>query len=186
MSDLAEGLRILRHESDASMRESWNRSLPFADAMFDRWERARGLGFGEGSSVFDSVHILGQVIVGSSVWIGPFVVLDGSAAQLTIGDHCDISAGVHIYTHDTALRCVSLGVMSIETGPVTIGSGSYIGSQTVVVAGTTIGECCVIGANSFVNADVPDRTIMAGSPARSIGRVVGEGAESSLIYTDDV
>jgi acetyltransferase-like isoleucine patch superfamily enzyme len=184
MSELYRDLRMLRNEADAATRQNWDRSIPFSDALFDRWERARDLGFGEGSSVFDSVHVLGQVNVGKNVWIGPFVMLDGSGAQLTIGDHCDISAGVHIYTHDTARRCVSMGAAAILTDPVSIGSGTYIGSQAVILPGTVIGSRCVIGANSFVNRDVHDRTIVVGSPAREIGRVEGDGDEIRFVYSD--
>jgi acetyltransferase-like isoleucine patch superfamily enzyme len=111
-------------------------------------------------------------------------MLDGSGAQLTIGDHCDISAGVHIYTHDTARRCVSMGAAAILTDPVSIGSGTYIGSQAVILPGTVIGSRCVIGANSFVNRDVHDRTIVVGSPAREIGRVEGDGDEIRFVYSD--
>ncbi len=56
MSELHRNLRLLRNEADALTRQNWDRSIPFSDALFDRWERARDLGFGEGSSVFDSVH----------------------------------------------------------------------------------------------------------------------------------
>ena len=171
MGGLRQDLNSLRQESDASMRSRWDRSIPFAEAIFDRWDRARGLGLGAGTSVFDSVHLLGEVVVGENVWIGPFVMLDGSGALLSIGDGCDISAGVHVYTHDTARRCVSREVNPVESGPVMIGRDTYLGSQAVVVPGTTIGSQCVVGANSLVNADIPDRTIVAGSPARPIGKV---------------
>ena len=184
MDELHQALRSLRSEVDEATRRDWNRSLPFADGLFDRWERARALGFGEGSSVFDSVHVMGDVSVGERVWIGPSVMLDGSGAPLVVGDQCDISAGVHIYTHDTALRCVSFGDASIIAGPVTIGNGTYLGSQAVVVAGIEIGSRCVIGANSFVNASVPDRTIVAGSPARVVGTVEGDGAHVRFVYTE--
>ena len=180
-----QALRSLRLEVDSETRRNWNRSLPFAEGLSDRWERARELGFDEGTSVFDSVHILGDVSVGKQVWIGPYVMLDGSGAPLVVGDHCDISAGVHIYTHDTALRCVSLGEAPIVTGTVNIGSGTYIGSQAVVAAGVDIGSRCVIGANSFVNADVPDRSIVGGSPARLLGRVEGDGAAVRFVYPED-
>ena len=44
--------------------------------------------------------------VGEGTWIGAFTVIDGSGG-LTIGKGCDISSGVHIYTHSSARRCVS-------------------------------------------------------------------------------
>jgi acetyltransferase-like isoleucine patch superfamily enzyme len=64
---------------------------------------------------------------------------------------------------------------------VTIGDCVYIGPQSVIVAGVSIGDHCVVGANSFVNKDVEPRTVVAGSPARPIGRVVGDGKEVRIV-----
>jgi acetyltransferase-like isoleucine patch superfamily enzyme len=52
----------------------------------------------------------------------------------------------------------------------------------VIIAGITIGSRCVIAANSLVNRDVPDGTIVGGTPARRLGRVEGEGADVRLVY----
>ena len=185
MNQLHHDLRILRAEADAELRRRWDRSLPFADVLFDRWERAQRLGFGDGASVYDSVHAFGSVTVGKGTWIGPFVILDGSGADLTIGDFCDISTGVHIFTHDTALRCVSMGKAPVRGLPVSIGDGTYLGSQSVVVAGVSIGSRCIVGANSLVRTDVLDRTIVAGSPAVPIGHVEGDGAEVRCVFSAD-
>jgi len=77
-----------------------NRSLSLGDYINDRWERAKKEGFGEGTSVYDNVLILGDVKVGKHCWIGPNVVLDGSGG-LEIGDYVHVSAGTQIYTHHT-------------------------------------------------------------------------------------
>jgi len=173
-------IQHLRRSTDVALRETWDRSLPFADALFDRWERARSLGFGEGTSVYDSAALFGSVHIGDETWVGPNTLLDGSGAPLTIGSHCNISAGVQIYTHDSSMRCVSLGALDLVAGAVSLGDGTYIGSQSIVSPNVNIGSRCIIGANSFVNADVPDRTVVAGSPARPIGRVVGDGAATHI------
>jgi acetyltransferase-like isoleucine patch superfamily enzyme len=185
MNQLHDDLRVLRIDADEELRRRWDQSLPFADILFDRWERARQLGFGEGTSIYDSAHVSGSVTVGKGTWIGPFVILDGSGANLIVGDFCDISAGVHIFTHDTALRCVSMGEALVRRSPVSIGNGTYVGTQSVILAGTSIGSQCIIGANSLVNADVPDRTIVAGSPAVEIGQVEGEGADVRCVFRAD-
>jgi len=185
MNQLHDDLRALRAVVDEELRRRWDRSLPFADALFDRWERANQLGFGEGSSVYDSAHVFGSVAVGEETWIGPFVILDGSGAELTIGNYCDVSAGVYIFTHDTALRCVSMGKVGAQRSPVNIGDGTYIGSKSVVAPGTVIGTRCIVGANSFVNTDVPDRTIVAGSPAVPIGSVEDDGVDVRCVYPTD-
>lgn len=178
-------IQHLRRSTDVALRETWDRSLPFADALFDRWERARSLGFGEGTSVYDSSAIFGSVEIGTETWVGPNTLLDGSGAALSIGSHCNISAGVQIYTHDSSMRCVSMGALDLHAGPVSLGNGTYIGSQSIISPNVSVGSRCIVGANSFVNADVPDRTVVAGSPARPIGRVIGEGTETRIEHFSD-
>ena len=147
------------------------RRVSFGDLVTDRWENAREYGFGEGSSCYDNVLILGDVQVGAHTWIGPNVILDGSGHGLTIGSHCSISAGVHIYTHNTVRRSVTLGREGVEYAPTTIGDGVYIGPNTVVAMGVKIGDSAVIGAMSLVNRDIPARKSAWGCPARIVGDV---------------
>lgn len=176
-------LREARGQRDAELRARYDRSLPFADAMFDRWERARALGFAEGASIYDSALVYGDVAVGTSSWIGPYVMLDGSGGPVRIGAFCSLAAGAHVYTHDTVLWAVSGGALGKRTGAVTIADCVYIGAQALILPGVSIGTRCVVAGNSVVNADVPDGTIVGGSPARPIGRVEGEGADIRLDYS---
>lgn len=167
---LLEELRALLAQQQQQVQARWNRSLPFGDYIVDRWEKARELGFGEGSSVYDSALVLGDVEVGHNTWIGPFTVLDGSGG-LEVGDNCSISAGVQIYTHDTVNWALSGGALKPEYAPVRIGSNSYIGPNAIISKGVTIGTGCVIGANSLVNKDVPDGHRAWGTPAKIIGSI---------------
>ena len=167
LDELLKELRALLAQQKMAVREKWNRSLPFGDHIVDRWEKARELGFGEGTSIYDSVLLLGDVAVGRNTWIGPFTVLDGSGG-LVIGDHCSISAGVQIYTHDTVKWAVSGGVHPPEHASVRIGNRCYVGPNAVISKGVTIGDGCVIGANSYVNSDLPAETKAWGTPARVI------------------
>ncbi|MCX8081230.1 MAG: acyltransferase, partial [Bacteroidia bacterium] len=82
------------------IRKKYNRVLPFNELFTNRWEKARFLNFGKNTSVYDLCIVIGDVEVGENTWIGPFTILDGSGG-LKIGSNCSISAGVHIYTHDT-------------------------------------------------------------------------------------
>lgn len=165
----------------SDMRERWQRDLPFDELLFDRWERAKSLGFGEGASIYHTSYIYGDVRVGKYTWIGPYTLLDGSGG-LTIGDYCSISAGVHIYTHDTVKWALSGGEADYERAPVRIGDCCYIGSQTVVAKGVTIGDHCVVGACSFVNQDIPPHTVAFGIPCRLVGRVeINESGNIRLV-----
>ena len=152
----------------AALRDRYRRTLPFGEYVGDRWEKARFLGFGEGSSIYDSALVFDDVVVGRNVFVGPNAILDGSGGTLTIGDNCDISAGVQIYTHDTVDRTVNGG--PVAKGEVTIGSHCYIGPNAIIALGVTIGDHVVIGANSFVNRDIPSHTKGHGTPFRATGR----------------
>lgn len=164
-------LRLVGRAFDAAARikrERYHRVLPLADYLVGRWDKARFLGFGEGTSIYDSSLVLGDVRVGRHCWIGPFTVLDGSGG-LVVGDHCTLSAGVHVYTHDSIGVTLERG--PIERAPVRLGDHVYLGPNVVVAKGVTIGDYAVIGANSFVNTDIPARSKAAGNPARVLGSV---------------
>ncbi len=183
---LRQALQALYAGREQHLKAAFDRSLPFADAVLDnRWERARRLGFGEGSSIYDTAIVFGEVVVGHQTWIGPGVILDGSGGSLRIGSFCSISAGVHIYTHDTVRWALSGGLAPQHVGPVRIGDCCHIGAQSIVIAGVEIGEKCVVAANSFVNRNVLARTIVGGSPARLLGRVVGDGVDIELVFDEE-
>ena len=158
-------LQELIRSQRAKVYEKFKRHVSINDLLSDRWETAEFYGFGGGTSCYNNVLILGDVRVGKNTWIGPNVVLDGTAG-LEIGDYCSISAGVQIYTHNTVNWSTSLGVDSTETAPTKIGNGVYIGPNSVIQMGVTVEDKSVIGAMSFVNKDVPRNSKVFGCPAR--------------------
>jgi acetyltransferase-like isoleucine patch superfamily enzyme len=162
--DLLTTLRALLSDLRQQTWEKHKRHISVGDLLTDRWETARYHGFGEGTSCYDNVLILGSVTVGKNCWIGPNVILDGSGG-LSIGDHVDICAGVQIYSHSTVRRATSGGIDPIEYAPTRIGSRAYIGPQSVIQKGVTIGDDVIIGAMSFVNRDVPTGAKAWGIPA---------------------
>jgi acetyltransferase-like isoleucine patch superfamily enzyme len=151
-------------------KHRYDRVVSFGDLLIDRTEKARFLNFGEGTTIYDSSLVIGDVKVGRNTWIGPYTIIDGSGG-LEIGDFCSISAGVHIYTHDSVKWTLSGGRAEYERLPVKIGNCCYVGPQTIITRGTKIGSHCLIGANSIVNSDLDDYSIAAGSPCKIIGQV---------------
>lgn len=164
MQWLRDNWRAARRRLD----QKYRRTLPFGEYVVDRWEKAQELGFGAGVSIYDSSLVIGEVSVGANTWIGPFTLLDGSGG-LSIGEHCSISAGVQIYTHDTVDWALSGGQAAAVRSPTSIGSRCYIGPNVVIARGVTIGDGCVIGANSFVRESIPAGSKAAGTPCRVIG-----------------
>jgi len=150
-----------------SIKSKFNRVLPLGDYVSDRWEKATYLGFGKGSSIYDSSLVLGNVSVGENTWIGPFTLLDGSGG-LEIGSNCSISSGVQIYSHDSVKWAVSGGKEKYEYAQTEIGDNCYIGPNVIISKGVKLGNRCIVGANSFVNASFAEESKIAGNPAKLI------------------
>jgi acetyltransferase-like isoleucine patch superfamily enzyme len=173
--ELLAALRRIYLERERGLKDRFDRSIPFADAILDnRWTRAERLGFAHGVSIYDSALVFGDVSVGEETWIGPGTILDGGGGGLRIGAYCSIAAGVHVYTHDTVLWAISGGRAPQRQAPVSIGDRCHIGAQSIILPGVSIGRKCIVAANSLVNRDVPEGTLVGGSPARVIGHIEGE------------
>ena len=94
------------------------------------------------------------------------------ANSLEIGEKVLLSPNVYITDCDHEYRNIEVPVIDqgiVQKGQkVSIGEGSYIGINAVIVGNVKIGKHCVIGANSVVTKDVSDYCVAVGSPARVI------------------
>lgn len=96
------------------------------------------------------------------------------ANSLDIGEKVLLSPNVYITDCDHEYRDINVPVIDqgiVQRGQmVSIGEGSYIGINAVIVGNVKIGNHCVIGANSVVTKDVPDYCVAVGSPAKILKR----------------
>ena len=109
------------------------------------------------------------VEIGDRVLIGRNSSIVGHF-QIVIED--DVFFGPNVYVTDQNHAFDDLqtpiGKQSMPEEPVRIGAGSWIGTNSVVLPGVTIGKHVAIGAGSVVTTDLPDNSVAVGSPARVI------------------
>ena len=95
-------------------------------------------------------------------------------APITIGNRVMFGPKVCVYTVNHPLT-PEVRNTDLEYGrPVTIEDNVWIGGNTVILPGVTIGEGAVIAAGSIVNRDIPPRVIAGGNPCRVIRPLTGE------------
>lgn len=105
------------------------------------------------------ITVMGNVTFGSEPYL------------ITIEDNVRISFGVAFVTHDGgtwAFRDMPEYRDVIKYGKIHVGERTFIGCNSTILPGVTIGKRCVIGAGSLVTKDVPDGCVAAGVPARII------------------
>ena len=136
--------------------------------------------------------------VGRGTRIGTFVEVQRGAVigrQCKVSSHTFICEGVTIedgvfvghgvmFTNDLHPRAVNLdGSLQTDADwqmvPTLVRERASIGSNATILAGITIGKGAMIGAGAVVTKDVPDYSIVAGVPARVIGRVQESSVETS-------
>jgi acetyltransferase-like isoleucine patch superfamily enzyme len=101
-------------------------------------------------------------------------VMVAAVDLVEIGEHCMFANGCFVtdgnHRFDDPDKPVPWQGFSSK-GPTRVGSNVWCGANVVVASGVTIGERCVIGANSVVTEDIPAFSIAAGAPARVIRKV---------------
>lgn len=95
------------------------------------------------------------------------------AEKIIIEDNVVCSARVIITdnNHETDNCEIAVLNQGLITKPVLIKEGAFIGINSVIMPGVTIGKHAVVGANSVVTKDVPDYVTVVGAPARIIRRM---------------
>ncbi len=114
-----------------------------------------------------------RVRIGSGTFLNIGVMV--AAVELVeIGDHCMFANGCFItdgnHRFDDPDKPVPWQGFDTK-GPTRVGDNVWCGAHVVITSGVTIGERCVIGANSVVTGDLPPRSIAAGAPAKVLKSV---------------
>ena len=126
--------------------------------------------------VHKEATLIGNVIIGKNVYIGPGASLRGDWGQITIEDGCNVqdNCTIHIFPGKDVLlkKNAHIGHGAIIHGA-NIGKNSLVGMNAVVMDDAKVGDECIIGALCFVKGEmqIPSRKIVVGNPAKIKGDV---------------
>ena len=111
-----------------------------------------------------------RIRIGSGTFLNLGVMV-AALALVEIGDHCMFANGCFVTDADHRVDDLRRPITwqgFTTRGPTRIADNVWCGANVVVTGGVTIGERCVIGANSVVTRNVPAFSIAAGAPARVV------------------
>lgn len=115
-----------------------------------------------------------EIVIGDDVQIGRYLTLT-AISSITIGNGCLFSE--HVYISDHAHEVFGMDntpLVSrplIPKGKVEIGDFCFLGFRAIIMPGVTLGPRCIVGAGSVVTKSFPERSIVAGAPARLIRKL---------------
>jgi acetyltransferase-like isoleucine patch superfamily enzyme len=151
-----------------------------------------GVAIGEGTAVWDNVHIRGPSRIGQQCIIGEKTYI---AYGVQVGDRVKINAFVYIcnavtietgvmiaagttFTNDRFPRATTSDLAQLRfsgpdehTRPTLVREGATIGARSVIGSDLVIGRFAMIGMGAVVTRSVPDFHLAFGHPARSVGLV---------------
>ena len=156
------------------------RLTSMSDNAEDNSRRAECLGIGgRGNQVAPGAILrIPADQVGSNIFFGLYVYVNGNVTvedHVLIGPHCSVAAGNHKF--DPATGYFSARTEKDYDNSIVIGYGSWLASNVTVTAGVKIGRANLICAGAVVTHSTPDYAIMAGIPAKQVGRIDPETGE---------
>lgn len=123
------------------------------------------------------VRIGGGNFISSSFWSSePYLI--------TIGNHCQITDDVKFFTHGGAGAARKKYPKFDTFGKIVIGDYVYIGNNSLIMPGVTIGNNVLVAAGSVVTKSIPDNLVVGGNPAKIIC-TIEEYTEKNMQYNTD-
>ena len=133
----------------------------------------------ESAFVHPLAAVTGNVVIGRDVYVGPGAAIRADWGEILIADGCNVQecCVIHVFPGATVTldESAHIGHGAVIHGA-NIGRNTLVGMSSVVMDRARIETECVIGAMSFVRADmvVADRKVVVGNPARVVKDVTDE------------
>ena len=113
----------------------------------------------------------GNIVINEGVCMSGCTIY--SMDSIIIGRNTDIGSGCKIIDNDFhplpySLRHPKEQLDKVKKRPIVIGEGCFIGANSIILKGTTLGKNVIVGAGSVVCGSFPDNVIIAGNPAKIV------------------
>ncbi len=108
-----------------------------------------------------------RIEIGKDVYIGPYLYM-ACIGKITIGDGSVLSENVFINDSNHGFdpeRGLIMQQELVHQGNVTIGKNCFLGLQSAIMPGVSLGDHCIVGINAVVTKPFPAYSMIAGSPA---------------------
>jgi carbonic anhydrase/acetyltransferase-like protein (isoleucine patch superfamily) len=137
--------------------------------------------------IADSAQVMGDVVLGenANIWFG--AVLRGDTDTITVGKNSNVQDGSVLHADENVPLTIGDNVTvghQVMLHGCTIGDGSLIGIQSVILNKARIGKGCIVGAGSVVTEgkEFPDYSLIVGSPAKVV-RQLDEATAQKLLMS---
>lgn len=133
----------------------------------------------ESAFIHPNANIIGNVIIGKEVYVGPCASVRGDFGQIVIKDGANVQDNCTIHMFPGVTTVLNEGA-HIGHGAVIhggqIGKNSLIGMNAVIMDNVEIGEGCIVGALTLVTTKtvVPPRKVVVGNPGKVVNDVTDE------------
>jgi acetyltransferase-like isoleucine patch superfamily enzyme len=133
-----------------------------------RFLRLSGYELGEGVTIATGTWLQGRVSIGRGTHLAHYCVLSGGQMGITIGERVMLGPHVVVVAFDHGHADLTRPMIEQDNieRRVVIEDDCWIGANTTVTSGVTVGRGSIVGANSVVTRDVEPYSVVAGVPAR--------------------
>ena len=168
-------------------------AMPLPQLAFPRLRaavyRLAGISIGSGSLVAGLLQLIGheaiegRLKIARSCWINTPLFAD-LTGDITIGDGVTLGHHLVLITATHREGSADRRAGTPVSAPIVVGDGAWIGARVTILPGVTVGAGAIVGAGSLVTRDVPEGTLVFGSPARVVRQI--DGASEPLYPPQDL
>lgn len=166
----ASEYKSLNDEAEQSRLNTFlvNKSIPGSTEQLNLINKLFYDSFPDNSTIWTPL----QIDRGKHIHVGNHVFINHDLTTVAIGeifidDNVQIAPGVTLLTANHDINHMNI----LKTDSIHIKEGAWIGANTTILPGVTIGKGAIVGAGSVVTKNVSDHTLVAGNPAKFIKTV---------------